>query len=237
MDINQENINNLTALWKKYGATVIAQTPESKINASNSWPNRCWIEGENNRQFYLTHAPDTHKIMQWGEIDNGQLNADSDWQQTSEQTAMYLALNDYDGTTLPRNSAHNLIEVTDPETLKTWAKTSGEAFNYEIDLDALIPLLEEDDASLFLGMVEQQPALTAILYRTGDVVGLHQMGVKPGFQGRGLAGIAMQQLLTICQQSGARYMVLQASQAGFPLYEKFGFQQQFKLTYFEKKAE
>ncbi len=71
-------------------------------------------------------------------------------------------------------------------------------------------------------------------YKTGDTIGIHQVGVKPCFQGQGIARHLMAALLMRCQNWQAKRAVLQASSAGLPLYQSLGFNSQFIIKSYQQ---
>ena len=238
MHIDQLNIHNLTSLWIKYGATTVIQQDNSKLLATPSWPYRCWVEGKQNLTLQLSQTPETHKLCSWpypaseaNDTDHP-TSLNKHWHLEIEQTAMYLPL---ENISLPtrQQSAFSLHRVEDLESLTQWLDVSAEAFGYEMDIDVFKPLLTDQSIEIYLGKLDQQPAVSALLFKTGHVIGLHQMGVKQDFQGKGLAKTAMLQLLSRAQQQEADYMVLQASRSGLPLYLSLGFHKQFKLLNFQ----
>ncbi|MCV2883421.1 GNAT family N-acetyltransferase [Aestuariibacter sp. AA17] len=232
MDIDHANIHNLTGLWKKYGAHCVMQQGGSQLMASDTWPYRAWVEGKSDLALQLLNTPKTHRLSRWPYASCDVEHVSEQWQFEFAQTAMYLPLHHYQATAVsPTNHLHMQV-VKDECLLRDWLTVCSDAFGYEIDANALLPLLTEDDVTIFLGVIENQPALSALLYRTDNVIGLHQMAVSQKFQGRGLAQVAMHFLLSKAKSSGAEYMVLQASEAGLPVYSKLGFQTQFTLKHY-----
>jgi hypothetical protein len=237
MSIDQQNIHNLTALWNKYGTKSIAHEGNSTLLATLGWPYRSWLEGENNLALQISATPKSHRITSWPYPLPKANNVapisrlDENWHLEFEQTAMYLKLNEI---TLPTEQQNNLDLriVKDAESLTQWLQISSEAFGYEMDQEVFKPLLTDCDIEIYLGYLNQKPAVSALLYKTGNVTGLHQMGVKKAFQGQNAAKSAMYLLLARAQQQRSEFMVLQASKMGLPLYLKLGFQAQFKLLNF-----
>ena len=242
MDIDQANIENLTSLWKRYGAEAICTDKGSTLFANRSWPFRCWLEGKSNLDLQTRATPESHRLSTWvfgSYDDNGEEQhiantcRERGWILEFEQTAMYLPLIGYKA---PDPQAHQGLvfkAVSDQQQLRAWLSICSEAFGYVVDEKIIKSVWKDKDLSLLLGMVDGEPALTALIFTTGDVVGLHQLGVKTRFQGQGLSKIAMHQLLQQASEQGSKYMVLQASAAGLPLYRKLGFHLQFSLKHFK----
>ena len=239
MHINQLNIHNLTSLWKKYGADVVTSEKNSRLMASKSWPYRAWVEGKPNLELQLKHTPQTHRLSTWFDVTKDNENADAleqlkkHWQVEFEQIAMSIPLSSYQK---PETQHPNFVieRVTNPVQLNDWLVISSEAFKYNIDEKVFTPLLHDTDIEIYIGKVDGKPALSAMLFKTENVTGLHQMGVSKAFQGQGLAKKTMHFLLNRAKQQ-SEYMVLQASEMGLPLYRSLGFEPLFELTYFKAK--
>nr|WP_249318896.1 GNAT family N-acetyltransferase [Pseudoalteromonas sp. BDTF-M6] len=153
---------------------------------------------------------------------------------------MYLPLSvsDYPPTSdKPITSAKLVVRnITRVEEVSSWIEVVNDAFGYRVDARAIAPLLECEQAQLYVGVWAGEVVASALLYYTGEVVGLHQVALKQTHQGQGLAKSMMQDLLRLAVASGAQYMVLQASAAGRPLYENLGFITQFEIRSYSNRA-
>jgi GNAT superfamily N-acetyltransferase len=119
--------------------------------------------------------------------------------------------------------------------LADWVATGSKAFGYSIDAKVIAPLLKCDDIQLLLAYDENaEPVATGLLFKTADVVGIHQIGVPAGYQGKGYATQMMRFLIQSAEQWQASHVVLQASAAGKPVYKKLGFVEQFLITYLQQ---
>lgn len=258
MHVNQLNIENLTSLWKKYGS-VANQQNNSTLWTSKSWPYRAWVENdtrgaeksftkarrvENENKSavaaWLENTPPTHFFSHWEFEANSTTDAEffhgKGWQLAFELTAMSLplaALEVHD----TQHSSLTFERVSRHDSLKNWLETSSEAFNYQIDPAVFQPLLDDNDVEIYLGKVNGKPAVSALLFKTGNVTGLHQMGVKSAFQGQGLAKKAMHFLINRAVQQASDYMMLQASEMGLHLYKSVGFEELFTLSHYKSTHE
>lgn len=261
MDINQANINNLKSLWKKYGADKLApdkcsqQTNEQGFYVNKLWPNRCWFDGnfninniddlsilsklaqdslfpilptfvsENNQQFVTQPSNIEHWLLE------------NNWCKALEQTAMCTTLDSCSLLTSKNNAKHADFCVKKLETaveLSPWFAATEMAFGYCIDRSVIENLVEDSDIQLLLGLYQGQAIASALINKTDDVIGIHQVGVKPDFQGQGLASIFMREILSLCQSWQGKYAVLQASELGKPLYERLGFTAQFIINSYQQ---
>lgn len=125
-----------------------------------------------------------------------------------------------------------LTQLTHPQTIPNWCDIAGAAFQYTIDQNVIFPLVNHPHCRLYLAYENQQPVATALLYKTGTSIGIHQIGVHPAHQGKGVANALMKKLLMACKSWGGRTAVLQASTQGEGLYIKWGFEPLFMIHNF-----
>ncbi|HTF97185.1 MAG TPA: GNAT family N-acetyltransferase [Cellvibrio sp.] len=64
--------------------------------------------------------------------------------------------------------------------------------------------------------------------------GLTLIGVRENFRGQGIAKNIMQQVIQVSIAMGGKYLTLQASAAGEPLYRNLGFTPQFLIRNYRK---
>lgn len=82
-----------------------------------------------------------------------------------------------------------------------------------------------------------EEAVAAVLtLQTGSTIGVHQLGVSPSHQGKGIAKNIMQFLMQRHRKQ-CDYMMLQASLMGQPLYQKLGFQPLFDIRNYQIPVE
>jgi GNAT superfamily N-acetyltransferase len=72
------------------------------------------------------------------------------------------------------------------------------------------------------------------LFKTGDVAGIHQIGVPDDHKGKGYATKMMHSLIEAAGKWQVDYLVLQASEGGRPVYRKLGFVELFLISYLKK---
>ncbi len=248
MDINQANIDNLTNLWKKYGALPMTVDERTIGYANENWPYRSWLEDGKDIKHLLSAIPSNHVLSLWpfkckhqykanGRCDDYQKAEtllDKGWRVDVEQTAMYMNFDTVAPNVAPPQTSLKLLTVSSQQQLQDWLRIGSEAFGYQISESVFNTLIEDSQISLFLGQVADQPVVSALVFTHNGICGLHQFGVLPAFQGQGLSIPAMREIIYRCKQKHASTMVLQASEAGYPLYEKLGFSAQFKIKHFKR---
>jgi GNAT superfamily N-acetyltransferase len=160
-----------------------------------------------------------------------------DWQPTVQHTAMALQLNKLVSVNSQAVAQYpiDIKLLSDDTDIAAWVATGSKAFGYTIDVNVIVPLLAHEDIQILLAYNEDsQPVATGLLFKTGDVVGIHQIGVPADYQGKGYATQMMRFLIQCAEKCQADYAVLQASAAGRPVYQKLGFVDQFSITYLQR---
>lgn len=254
MQLHAANIANLTSLWKKYGARTVNGDSGSSLYVNTSWPDRCWYDrgatSETDMEMLLDNAPDSAVVPVWPTIsDSGHMEPAGRIERLLEQrlmagnrvcgfeqAAMYLDLKDESESKSIAKSGFELRPVSTSDEVKAWVDIGSEAFDYCIDRAVIEPLRHDKAVQVLLGCQNGKPVASGLIYKTGDVVGVHQLGVKQAFQGKGIARCFMQEIIAACAQWQGEYLVLQASEAGRPLYDRLGFSHQFAIKNFCKRG-
>ncbi|MBV1883061.1 MAG: GNAT family N-acetyltransferase [Pseudomonadales bacterium] len=260
MHIDEANLVNLTGLWIKYGSRPINGGAQATLHVNTHWPHRCWFDmnannlsytmlGHSNDSTWLEDIPESAVLPLWpmirakgssGAAETVELQRieqqllDKKWRCTFEQTAMYLALQDAAVHSSLRCPGFQVNPVRTSEDIHKWVDIGSEAFAYTIDRVVIENLVNDNDIQMQLGWQDGQAVAAALLYKTGNIVGIHQVGVKQAFQGQGFARCFMQYIISTCALWQTKYLVLQASQLGQPLYESLGFTEQFTIKNYER---
>lgn len=257
MHIDQANIYNLKNLWKKYGSETLSNfnrvtevdLPEYHINLH--WPHRCWLDDS----IFLTdlswtkNLPEAAILPVWPKLTGDKLSAQvlteqsqfekqlaqNNWYCMLEQTAMYLTLpfaapnSASEAYQVQPRAGFTMKHVKTRQDVNLWVDIVSDAFGYIIDPAIIEKLLTDQEVQILMAYQNEQAVASALLYKMDDIIGLHQVGVKSDFQGKGLARTFMQELLVACISWQGKHIVLQASQAGKALYESLGFTPQFLI--------
>lgn len=250
MHIDEANITNLTGLWRKYGSRAVKEGELPLLHINTHWPHRCWpdwsaeavsnllLRGPNDvawLEHYSTNIPESAVLSVWpSTAGNDKPLLEQQWICAFEQTAMYMALDE--SITYPTFSplSFQVKPVSTLDDIKRWVDIGSEAFAYSIDRSVIEGLMNDKDVQILLAYQGEQAVACALLYKTDDIIGIHQVGVKRSFRGQGIARCFMREIITACIQWQGKYVVLQASQAGQPLYESLGFSVQFTIRNYKK---
>jgi GNAT superfamily N-acetyltransferase len=84
-------------------------------------------------------------------------------------------------------------------------------------------LLSQPDLAVAVGRVDGVPVSTALLARTGDTAGVYNVATSPGHQRKGYGEAATWAVVAEGARRGCTHAVLQASEAGYPVYLRMGF--------------
>ena len=130
----------------------------------------------------------------------------------------------------PQPGDITMEEVSDHAQYNTWADVFSDAFGFSESATAFMrdahawPCLHQTNRTYLILRRDGVAVATGLLRSTPGVAGVYGIAVRRAFQKRGLGALAT--LLTVREgvRRGARLAVLQATQEGFPVYEKLGFQ-------------
>ena len=241
--IKKANIDNLTTLWKKMGAKTQVTSTQVEYYSAPSWPNRCWFDWDidtdsiDEIEGVLDILRQNQIVPIWdktgckvGRLEQTLIN--SGFSVMLEQTAMELNAKDFSAQDLPTSV---IKLVSSAEDVETWVEVGSKAFGYQIDAQVISRLVSDDDIKLFIYYYENTPAGTALLCKTSEVIGVHQVGVSPEFQGKRIGSSLMKFLISVCREWQGEFITLQASSAGKGLYERLGFKPQFMIRSYRRK--
>lgn len=240
--LKKANIYNLTCLWKKMGTQPRPAGPGKNLHTSVSWPYRCWLDWEadtveiSEAAIIFSRLQNNNIVPVWGGLGGGaavleRMLIDNGFELLFEQTAMYLCLEGHEIIGRPRP---DIAIITSERDIETWTDIAARSFEYEIDAGVIRKTADDPAVQLLLALVDGRPAATAMLFRTGDITGVHQLGVQAQYRGRGVARTLMQYVIGQCIESAGKYITLQASSAGLDLYGSLGFRRQFTIRNYQR---
>ncbi|MCP5112230.1 MAG: GNAT family N-acetyltransferase [bacterium] len=239
------NIENLTTFWKACGTKDSSATGGNLLHGSVSWPWRMWFDYDHHpdrrdlkqllSQVQRVDGPVT--IPQWHAEDEimAQVLDEAGFAVAMIQEAMVARLS---AETAERDDGHSDIGLrwaTGPESAQPWTRVASESFGYSIDERVVAGLIGVPGFHLLLAAVDDAVVGTGLLVQTGQIAGLHMVGVPPVSRRRGYARQMTFGLLARARELGCEHATLQASAAGEVLYRQLGFEAQGAIRSFRKE--
>ena len=235
MNIALENMKNLCHLWQ-----VVAETDNSFHESENLeycwqpdevWPNRLWflndITSENWTQALEIQRQCDHRlaIPLWGEQQLNFLKEQNHNLTLSfEQIGMSVDLSkEYD-----IDDDLTLTNVTNMESARLWCDLLKQGFGHNFNPELILKTCEKIPYSI--AYYKGEVIGTGVLYITGNIAGIHTIGITPEQRRSGFAEKIMSAFLNQAIHERCTHSVLQASAMGKRLYEKLGFQVDFPMA-------
>lgn len=126
--------------------------------------------------------------------------------------------------------------VTDLEHVNAFATIIAESFGHTLLSSTIMSLLNNDRIKLFIGKYENNYVSCGMIYKDlNGISGLHMIGTKSNFQGKGLGKLMTNRLLQEAFINKSKKVVLIASVAGERIYSKMGFVQNGSLKSYTLK--
>lgn len=234
-NIVDSNIQNLTSLWKIAGISFNAYYENPVFDycecENSGWPNRLWFNQSlcqkniDVAKEKLLSISSKLTVPHWtiGNDTSYKLLEDNGFRLKFEQTAMYLRMMEV------FHDTKNLVfsRVSNREEATLWADIYPKSFGYTINREILARTW--DTIHYYTAFYQREPIGTAILFRTGNVMGIHGVGVVPEMRKRGFAEQIMKALLNKAMEDNVEFATLQASTMGKNIYVKLGFEEQFTI--------
>ncbi|WP_125723109.1 GNAT family N-acetyltransferase [Flavobacterium ustbae] len=231
----KDNIDNLTSLWKTVATPLHSyhkNNPFEVIQIKNSgWPNRVWfredITEENLPQ--ILKIIETHPgiiIPYWDIFGSGsnEIFEKNGFKTRIKLVAMALKL----GEKLPLENKLTFKRVLNEEDAEIWSDIYPLSFSYVISKETLTHNYE--NAKFYLVHLNEKPIGTLTLFQTGNVMGIHGVGVIPEMRKKGFAEEIMKFAINEAIDANAEYAQLQASPLGKNIYTRLGFEDLFMIT-------
>ena len=125
--------------------------------------------------------------------------------------------------------------VENPEQARQWATTFGQAFGYDFGANTVLETML--GVPYYLVYHGESLVGTVILYVTGQVAGIHALGIPPEKRKQGYATEIMYFTLNMALESGSDIATLQASEMAKNMYLKIGFTTDFLMQNYKLKQD
>lgn len=234
INLIEDNINNLTGLWKTVTAPFLAYHTNDLLEhtkiENSGWPNKLWSRKDisKNDVIEISKIIKVNPIVSfpyWDiyETKSNELLEANGFTLKTEQVAMALKLDEK--FTLQNNLSFK--RVSTEQDAKTWADLYPHAFGYVISKEILIQ--NYNNVHFYLVSLDNQPIGTFMLFQTQNTVGIHGVGVIPEMRRKGFAEEIMKYALNLSIDLNADYAQLQASAMGKDIYTRLGFEDLFVI--------
>lgn len=235
INLIEDNIDNLTTLWKTAGTSLLSYHKNDPFEYSQipnaGWPNRLWFRKDITQE----NLPQILEIIQnnpglvipyWDifESNSNEILEQNKFQIRNQLVAMALKLD----KKFPLQNNLTFKRVLNEEDAKTWSDIYPLSFNYVISKETLIHNYE--NASYFLVHLNEKAIGTLTLFQTGKIMGIHGVGVIPEMRKKGFAEEIMKFAINKAIDANAEYAQLQASALGKNIYRRLGFEDLFLIT-------
>jgi len=121
------------------------------------------------------------------------------------------------------------------ETLKQWIHVAGIGFGVreefeDIWYDFFVEAIFDMRFRTYLALLNGQPVGTSQLFLSAGVAGIYNVTCIPEARGQGIGAAVTLAPLLQARKLGYRISILQASQRGYSVYRRLGFQDFGKLS-------
>lgn len=140
---------------------------------------------------------------------------------------------------LPSVPGLHIATVRDEEGLGHFQRLAFESFGYPLEIGPIAltaDLIALPQATAFVGYVEGQPACCSMILQTGEVAGIYWVGTLAAHRKLGLGAAITAHAANEGLARGSKRVCLQASQMGFPVYQRIGFSHPRTYLRFDRAA-
>ncbi|TBR38054.1 GNAT family N-acetyltransferase [Marinomonas agarivorans] len=259
-NLHVANIANLTHLWEEMRTSQHTIKDGCAFHLSDMWPNRYWLDLDTKASLtqqdlqHIQSLPANITFPIWDAFPDDSIAANNTkqlekyltqegYQCTFHQTAMILtpsftelALSSTkkEKDHIERDDSH-IKEISTFNDINIWRNIASESFGYQVNINSIKRIADNKDTRLLIHYSQQEPSGVAMVHKTSDILGIHQVGVLNQYRGKGIARKLMNHLIALAKEQNITHLTLQASSLGEPLYYNLGFKKQFKIRNYVKK--
>lgn len=238
INLIRDNIDNLTTLWKTVATPLLSYHQNDFLEFSqiknSGWPNRLWfredITEEDLSQIQKTIEKNPGLVVPYWDIfgsNSNEIFEKNGFSIRNQLAAMALKLEER----FPLQNNLTFKRVLNEEDAKTWSDIYPLSFNYVISKETVVANYE--NAKFYLVLFEGKAIGTLTLFQTGNIMGIHGVGVIPEMRKRGFAEEIMKFAINEAIDADCEYAQLQASALGKGIYTRLGFEDLFTITNYQ----
>ena len=136
---------------------------------------------------------------------------------------------------LPTHPGLRIVRVDDEHTLRQWIHIASIGFNISEEFekvwyDFFVDAIFEARFQTYLALLDGKPVGTSQLFFSEGVAGIYNVTCMPEARGQGIGSAITLAPLLKAREMGYQIGVLQASQKGYNVYRRLGFQDFGKLS-------
>lgn len=136
----------------------------------------------------------------------------------------------------PGKAGITIEAIRDPDSLAPWKSIVRDSFglqDFEVDGFAsfykALGLGPDSPAQHFLGLIEGEPVGAATVFLGAGAAGIYNIATLKAWRGKGVGKQMTLTALAFGRKKGFCVGVLQATETGYPLYSKLGFEEVCKI--------
>ena len=121
---------------------------------------------------------------------------------------------------------HEIRQVTDAAGLEVHIRTGSVGFEMEEGILRAVmtpDLIGRDGAAVYVGYADGEPVTTGFGLRSGRTIGVYNIATLAPARGRGYGAAMTRRVAADGAAAGCDVAILQASEMGFPVYERLGY--------------
>lgn len=123
-------------------------------------------------------------------------------------------------------AGYEIRQARDLSGIEDHVRTAAKGFDMAEDLirAVVVPdLLRRDDVAVYAGYADGEPVTTGLGFRMGRTIGVYNIATLERARGRGYGAAITRRVVADGVAAGCDVAILQASEMGYPIYERLGF--------------
>lgn len=234
-----KNIENLTLLWQLVGKSSQSFTRKTNYSfndiKNSDWPNRTWFDATYDFDVndilrvknQMPDLPESSIMPSWEIFDRQKrdLFINNGFQEVFKQWGMGMHLSrNFEGS-----SSADIKTVSTNSEAQIFAEAASLSFGYHINPELIKRTFGHENIEFYVAVSGGKAAGSGILFCSGNIAGIHAVGVVPTMRRKGIARKLMLHILENAYAKNMAYATLQASEMARPMYLDLGFKDQFRM--------
>jgi GNAT superfamily N-acetyltransferase len=140
---------------------------------------------------------------------------------------------------LPPTEGLTIMAAEDRAALEQWLEPFAAGFELPdfasravFDIVAEISMASPHIFRNYVGLLDGQPVASCSLLFSAGVAGIYNVATLPAARRRGVGAAITLAAMRVAREHGYRFAVLQATEMGYPVYRRLGFEECCKFTHY-----